>query len=49
MPDYAPRFLKSEKLGYICSAMLGTGLIMVAWLLVGSLVRLFPTRPRPTP
>ncbi len=39
MPDYAPAFLKSEKLGYICSAMFGAGLIMAAWLLLGWLIR----------
>jgi len=46
MPDYAPTFLKSEKLGYICSAMFGTGLIMGAWLLLGWIIRLF-ARNRP--
>jgi cobalt/nickel transport system permease protein len=35
MPDYAPRFLKSEQLGYICSAMFGTGLVMLAWMGLG--------------
>ena len=44
MPDYAPTFLKSEKLGYICSAMFGTGLILAAWLLLGGIIRLAPDR-----
>jgi len=44
MPDYAPTFLKSEKLGYICSAMFGTGLILAAWLLLGWMIRLFTRR-----
>jgi cobalt/nickel transport system permease protein len=47
MPDYAPRFLKSEKLGYICSAMFGTGLILTAWLFLGALIRLVSIRPSP--
>jgi cobalt/nickel transport system permease protein len=44
MPDYAPKFLKSEKLGYICSAMFGTGLILTAWLLLGWMIRLTASR-----
>ena len=32
MPDYAPPFLKSKELGYIMSAMMGTGLIILAFL-----------------
>lgn len=39
MPDYAPPFLKSERLGYLCSAMFGTGLILAAWLSLGWLIR----------
>ena len=39
IPDYAPKFLKSEKLGYICSAMFGTGLVLAAWLVLGWIVR----------
>ena len=35
MPDYAPRFLKNERLGYVCSAMFGSGLVMLAWTLLG--------------
>ena len=44
MPDYAPKFLKSEKLGYICSAMFGTGLILALWLLLGGIIRFFSDR-----
>jgi cobalt/nickel transport system permease protein len=44
MPDYAPKFLKSEQLGYICSAMFGTGLILAAWLLLGWIIRLVSKR-----
>jgi cobalt/nickel transport system permease protein len=40
MPDYAPPFLKSKELGYIMSAMLGTGLIILAVVLVDALLRL---------
>jgi cobalt/nickel transport system permease protein len=40
MPDYAPPFLKSKQLGYIMSAMLGTGLIILAFLSIDALLRL---------
>jgi cobalt/nickel transport system permease protein len=40
MTDYAPAFIKSEKLGYILSAMFGTGSIILAWLLAGWFFRL---------
>ena len=49
MPDYAPKFLKSEQLGYICSAMFGTGLILAAWLLLGSVIRLVSNRLQSSP
>ena len=39
MPDYAPPLLKSPQLGYILSAMFGSGLILLAWLAVGWLFR----------
>jgi cobalt/nickel transport system permease protein len=39
IPDYAPGFMHSEQFGYILSAMLGTGLILLTFLLVS---RLFP-------
>lgn len=35
MPDYAPPFLKSARLGYLISAMFGGGLILLAWLGLG--------------
>jgi cobalt/nickel transport system permease protein len=35
MPDYAPPFLKSESLGYLCSAMFGSGLLILAWPFFG--------------
>lgn len=35
MPDYAPRFLKSAKLGYVMSAGFGAGLILLAFLFFG--------------
>jgi cobalt/nickel transport system permease protein len=37
IPDYAPAFLKSEVYGYVMSAVLGTGLILLACLLLGRL------------
>jgi cobalt/nickel transport system permease protein len=40
IPDYAPSFLKSEKLGYILSAMFGTGLIILVSLGINALTRL---------
>jgi cobalt/nickel transport system permease protein len=39
IPDYAPPFLKSPQLGYILSAMFGGGLILLAWLGIGWLLR----------
>jgi cobalt/nickel transport system permease protein len=40
MPGYAPTFIKSEQLGYILSAMFGTGLIIFTCLLAGWIMRL---------
>ena len=40
IPDYAPSFLKSKELGYVLSAMFGTGIIVFLSLLVGWLLRL---------
>ena len=45
IPDYAPKFLKSEKLGYLLSAMFGTGLIILAGLFVGWISRLAGRQP----
>jgi cobalt/nickel transport system permease protein len=38
MPDYAPPFLKSKELGYIMSAMMGTGLIILAFLFLDAIL-----------
>ena len=38
MPDYAPPFLRSKKLGYILSAMMGTGLIILAFVLIETIL-----------
>lgn len=40
MPDYAPPFLKSEKLGYILSAMFGAGLVIGVCLVAGRMLQL---------
>jgi cobalt/nickel transport system permease protein len=39
MPDYAPPFLKSKELGYVMSAMMGTGLIILAFLFLDAIQR----------
>ncbi len=39
IPDYAPPFLRSEALGYVMSAMVGVGLIILASLLIGWMMR----------
>jgi cobalt/nickel transport system permease protein len=39
MPDYAPPFLKSKELGYVMSAMMGTGLIILAFLFLDAILR----------
>jgi cobalt/nickel transport system permease protein len=38
LPDYAPPFLRSPVLGYLLSAMVGIGLIILAFLLAGWLL-----------
>ena len=35
LPDYAPAFIRSPAVGYILSAMLGTGLIILFFLGIG--------------
>ena len=45
IPDYAPAFLKSKELGYVLSAMFGTGIIVSVSLLVGWLLRLSARQP----
>ena len=47
MPDYAPRFFKSQPAGYICSAMFGSGLVMLAGTLLGWGARKRPVAARP--
>ena len=38
IPDYAPSFMRSESFGYILSAMVGTGLILLVFLVLGRIV-----------
>ena len=40
IPDYAPKFLKSEQLGYILSAMFGSGLIIFVCLGINGILKL---------
>ncbi len=40
MPDYAPPFLRSAAFGYIMSAMVGTGLIILVFFLIGWMTRI---------
>lgn len=50
MPRYAPPFLKSPAFGYVLSAMAGTGLILVVFLLAGRLTqRRSPGTAEPPP
>jgi cobalt/nickel transport system permease protein len=39
LPDYAPAFLRSESLGYMLSAMLGAGLVILCFLILGAITR----------
>ncbi|HKX31044.1 MAG TPA: cobalt transporter CbiM [Blastocatellia bacterium] len=39
MPDYAPPLMRSESFGYIMSAMVGVGLIILTSLLIGWIIR----------
>jgi cobalt/nickel transport system permease protein len=39
LPDYAPPFMKSAAFGYIMSAMVGTGLIILMFFLFGWLTQ----------
>lgn len=39
LPDYAPQFLKSETLGYVLSAMFGSGVIIFTCLGIGRVAR----------
>jgi cobalt/nickel transport system permease protein len=38
MPDYAPSFMHNESFGYIMSALVGGGLIILLFLLISRLV-----------
>ena len=50
IPDYAPTWMKSEAFGYILSALLGAGLIILAFLLVSWIASLARGRRKtPTP
>jgi cobalt/nickel transport system permease protein len=46
IPDYAPAFMNSPQFGYVLSAMFGTGLIIVFFLLVGRILQMFNRRNR---
>jgi cobalt/nickel transport system permease protein len=46
IPDYAPPFMKSEVFGYILSAVFGTGLIILAFLLIGWIAQAWRGRSR---
>ena len=48
LPDYAPTFIRSPALGYILSAMAGTGLIILSFLLAGWLTGKVRSRGLPT-
>ena len=37
IPDYAPTFLKDENLGYILSAVMGSGLVLLVFVGIGAL------------
>jgi cobalt/nickel transport system permease protein len=39
IPDYAPAFMRQEAFGYFMSAMVGTGLILLAVLGLSSVLR----------
>ena len=47
IPDYAPSFLKSAQLGYILSAMIGIGLIIMVGLLGEWMIRLSKPEGKP--
>ena len=39
IPDYAPSFLRSQTFGYLMSALVGTGIIIMTSLLIGWIIR----------
>jgi cobalt/nickel transport system permease protein len=49
IPDYAPPFMQSESFGYILSAVFGTGLIILAFLLVSWIAGLLRGGREPDP
>ena len=44
IPDYAPSFMHSESFGYIMSALIGAGLIILTFLLISWLLNLRATQ-----
>jgi cobalt/nickel transport system permease protein len=40
IPDYAPPFLRNEMLGYVLSAMFGSGLVILVCLIGGRISRI---------
>jgi cobalt/nickel transport system permease protein len=44
IPDYAPHWMKSESFGYILSAMMGIGLILLTFLVISGISRLLSRR-----
>lgn len=49
MPDYAPPFMTSQSFGYIMSAMFGTGLILLFFLLIGWIMKIAGRRTETSP
>jgi cobalt/nickel transport system permease protein len=49
IPDYAPPFMHSESFGYILSAVFGTGLIILAFLLISWIASLLRGTRDPEP
>ena len=49
IPDYAPPFMHSESFGYILSAVFGTGLIILAFLLISWVAGLLRGGREPDP
>ena len=41
IPDYAVPFISNESIGYIFSAFMGTGLVMLCFLLYGAIADRF--------
>jgi cobalt/nickel transport system permease protein len=47
IPDYAPSWMQSEVFGYIMSALVGTGLIILAFFLISWIARLVRSNRKP--